>query len=172
MSLTTLALIALVPLLVWRIYSRLKNQMARQRSIMSRHYTGLIVFAALIVIPGTEVVDRPFQLAALAAGAIAGIALGTYGVRRTRFEDTPEGYFFTPPSRMGILVAMLLVARVVYLGIEIYMNQGSSRPNPRFSDSPVTMLCLGITAAYFATFSASLMRWRQRKRREIGDMKM
>jgi hypothetical protein len=172
MSLTTLALIALVPLLVWRIYSRLKNQMTRQRSIVSRHYTGLFVFAALIVIPGTEVVDRPFQLAALAAGAIAGIALGSYGVRRTRFEDTPEGYFFTPPSRMGILVAMLLVARVIYLGIEIYMNQGSSRPNPRFSDSPVTMSCLGITAAYFATFSASLMRWRQRKRKEIGDMKM
>jgi integral membrane sensor domain MASE1 len=172
MSLTTLALIALVPLLVWRIYSRLKNQMTRQRSIMSRHYTGLIVFAALIVIPGSELGDRPFQLAALAAGAIAGIALGTYGLRRTRFEDTSEGYFFTPPSRMGILVAMLLVARVIYLGIEIYMNQGSNRPNPRFTDSPVTMLCLGMTAAYFATFSASLMRWRQRKRKEIGDMKM
>jgi integral membrane sensor domain MASE1 len=172
MSLTTLALIALVPLLVWRIYSRLKNQMTRQRSIMSRHYTGLIVFAALIVIPGSELGDRPFQLATLAAGAIAGIALGTYGLRRTRFEDTSEGYFFTPPSRMGILVAMLLVARVIYLGIEIYMNQGSNRPNPRFTDSPVTMLCLGMTAAYFATFSASLMRWRQRKRKEIGDMKM
>jgi len=170
MSLTTLALIALVPLLVWRIYSRIKNQMTRQRSIVSRHYTGLIVFAALVVVPGTEVFDRPFQLAALAAGAIAGIALGTYGLRRTRFEDTPEGYFFTPPSRMGILIAMLLVARVIYLGIEIYMNQGSNRPNPRFSDSPVTMLCLGMTAAYFATFSLGLMRWRQRMRREIGDM--
>jgi hypothetical protein len=169
MSLTTLALIALVPLLVWRIYSRIKNQMTRQRSIVSRHYTGLIVFAALVVVPGTEVVDRPFELAALAAGAIAGIALGTYGLRRTQFEDTPEGYFFTPPSRMGILIAMLLVARVIYLGIEIYMNQGSNRPNPRFSDSPVTMLCLGMTAAYFATFSLGLMRWRQRMRKEIGD---
>ena len=172
MSLTTLALIALVPLLVWRIYKRLQNQMTRQRSIMSRHYTALFVFAALILIPGSELGDRPFQLAALAAGAIGGIALGTYGLRRTRFEDTPEGYFFTPPSRMGILVAMLLVARVIYLGIEIYMNQGSNRPNPRFTDSPITMLCLGMTAAYFATFSASLMRWRQRKRKEIGDMKM
>jgi integral membrane sensor domain MASE1 len=172
MSLTTLALIALVPLLVWRVYSRIKNQMTRQRSIVSRHYTGLIVFAALVVVPGTELGDRPFQLAALAGGAIAGIALGTYGLRRTRFEDTPEGYFFTPPSRMGILIAMLLVARVIYLGIEIYMNQGSSRPNPRFTDSPVTMLCLGMTAAYFGTFSANLMRWRQRKRKEIGDMKM
>jgi hypothetical protein len=144
--------------------------MTRQRSIVSRHYTGLIVFAGLVIVPGTEVFDRPFQLAALAAGAIAGIALGTYGLRRTRFEDTPEGYFFTPPSRMGILIAMLLVARVIYLGIEIYMNQGSSRPNPRFSDSPVTMLCLGMTAAYFATFSLGLMRWRQRMRKEIGDM--
>jgi hypothetical protein len=169
MSLTTLALIALVPLLVWRIYARLKNQMTRQRSIVSRHYTGLIVFTALVFVPGTELGDRPFELAALAAGALAGIALGTYGLRRTRFEDTPEGYFFTPPSRMGILVAMLLVARVIYLGIEIYMNQGSSRPNPRFSDSPITMLCVGITAAYFATFALGLLRWRHRMRKEIGD---
>jgi hypothetical protein len=169
MSLTTLALIALVPLLVWRIYSRLKNQMTRQRSIMSRHYTGVLVFGALILVPLTALGDRPFQLAALAAGAIAGIALGSYGLRRTRFEDTSEGYFFTPPSRMGVLVAMLLVARVIYLGIEIYMNQGSNRPNPRFMDSPITMLCLGVTAAYFATFSVGLMRWRQRMRKEIGN---
>jgi len=170
MSLTTLALIALVPLLIWRIYSRLKNQMARQRSILSRHYTGLFVFSVMLLVPATELLDRPFQLAALAAGAIAGIVLGNYGLRRTRFEDTPEGYFFTVPQRMGVLVAMLLVARVVYLGIEIYMNQGSSQPNPRFTDSPVTMVCLGITAAYFATFSAALMRWRKQKRKEIGGL--
>ena len=169
MSLTTLALIALLPLLIWRIHSRLKHQMTRQRSIMSRHYTGLFVFVVMILIPASELGDRPFQLAALAAGAIGGIALGSYGLRRTRFEDTPDGYFFTPPSRMGILVAMVLVARVVYLGIEIYMNQGSNRPNPRFTDSPITMLCLGLTAAYFATFSAARMRGRQRMRKEIGD---
>jgi cytochrome b561 len=169
MSLTTLALIALFPLLVWRIYQRLKTQMARQRSILSRHYTGLLVFAALVLVPVTELGERPFSLAALAAGAIAGIALGAYGLRRTRFEDSSEGYFFTPPSRMGILVAMLLVARVLYLGIEIYMNQGSSQPNPRFSDSPVTMFCVGLTGAYFATFSAGLMRWRQRLRKAMGN---
>jgi hypothetical protein len=167
MSITTLALIALFPLLVWRIHSRLKTQMARQRSIMSRHYTGLIVFAGMILVPGSELGDRPFALAALAAGAVGGILLGSYGLRRTRFEDTPEGYFFTPPARMGVLVAMLLVARVLYLGIEIYMNQGSSQPNPRFTDSPLSMACLGLTGAYFATFSASLMRWRQKIRKAI-----
>jgi hypothetical protein len=169
MSLTTLALIALIPVLVWRIYQRLKSQMARQRSILSRHYTGLLVFGAMVLVPIVELGDRPFSLAALAAGAIAGIGLGTYGLRRTRFEDTSEGYFFTPPMRMGVLVAMLLVARLIYLGIEIYMNQGSSQPNPRLSDSPVTMFCVGLTGAYFATFSASLMRWRQRLRKAVDN---
>jgi hypothetical protein len=167
MSLTTLALILLVPVLVWRVYKRLQSQMTRQRSIVSRHYTGLLVFAGMVLVPAVELFDRPFSLAALAAGALAGIALGNYGLRRTRFEDTPEGYYFTPPARMGILVAMLLVARVVYLGIEIYLNQGSSQPNPRFSDSPLTMFCVGLSAAYFASFSAALMRWRQRKRKEV-----
>jgi hypothetical protein len=167
MSLTTLALILLVPVLVWRVYKRLQSQMTRQRSIVSRHYTGLLVFGALLLVPLTELFDRPFSLAALAAGALAGIALGNVGLRRTRFEDTPEGYYFTPPARMSILIAMLLVARVIYLGIEIYLNQGSSQPNPRFSDSPVTMFCVGLCAAYFGTFSAALMRWRQRMRKEV-----
>ena len=163
MSLTTLALIALIPVLVWRIYQRVKSQMTRQRSILSRHYTGLLVFGGMVLVPLAELGDQPFSLA---AGAIAGIGLSTYGLRRTRFEDTSEGYFFTPPMRMGILVGMLLVARVIYLGIEIYMNQGSSQPNPRFSDSPATMFCVGLAGAYFATFSASLMRWRLRLRKE------
>jgi hypothetical protein len=167
MSLTTLALIALIPVLVWRIYQRVKSQMTRQRSILSRHYTGLLVFGGMVLVPLAELGDQPFSLAALAAGAVAGIGLGTYGLRRTRFEDTSEGYFFTPPMRMGLLVAMLLVARVIYLGIEIYMNQGSSQPNPRFSDSPATMFCVGLAGAYFATFSASLMRWRQRLRKAV-----
>jgi hypothetical protein len=167
MSLTTLALIALFPLLVWRIYQRLKKQLGRQRSILSRHYTGLLVFVGALLIPLPDLGNQPFSLAALAAGAIAGILLGMYGLCKTRFEDTPEGYFVTPPLRMGILVAMLLVARVLYLGIEIYMNQGSAKPNPRFTESPITMLCLGLAAAYFATFSASLMRWRQKKRKEV-----
>jgi len=170
MSITTVALILLVPVLVWRIYQRVKSQLTRQRSILSRHYTGLLVFGAMVLVPLTQLLDRPLSLAALAAGAIAGLALGSYGVRKTRFEDTPEGYYFTPPLRMGILVAMLLVARVIYLGIEIYMNQGSSRPNPRFSDSEATMFCVGLAGAYFATFSATLMRWRQRLRKAVDNI--
>lgn len=170
MSITTLALIILIPVLVWRIYSRLKSQMTRQRSIMSRHYTGLLVFGALVLVPAASLLDRPYGLIALAVGAVMGVLLGRYGLRRTRFEDTDEGYYFTPDRRLGVLVGMVLVARIIYLGIEIYMNQGSNLPNPRLTDSPVTMYCLGLTDAYFAAYSFGLMRWRRQKRQEIGTM--
>lgn len=170
MSITTIALILLIPVLVWRIYSRLKSQMTRQRSIMSRHYTGLLVFGALLLVPVASLGDRPYALVALLGGAVMGGFLGVVGLRRTRFEDSEEGYYFTPDQRLGVLVGMVLVARVIYLGIEIYLNQGSNQPNPRFTDSPVTMYCLGLAAAYFAAYSAGLVRWRRRKRQEIGSM--
>jgi hypothetical protein len=151
MSLTTLALIILAPVLVWRIYARIKGQMARQRSILSRHYTGILVFAAMILVPVSEAMTRPLSLGALAAGAALGIALGFYGLRHTRFEQTEEGYYFTPNERLGIAAGMVLVARVLYIGLDIYINQGSGVPAPGFTDSPVSMWCVGLTGGYFCT---------------------
>ena len=161
MNLTTLALLVLTPLLVWRVYSRLKGMMQRQRSIVSRHWTGLGVFAAMVLVPGSELVARPMSLAWLAVGTAAGIAYGVWGLRLTRFEDTDQGYFFTPNARLGILVALLFVARIMYIGFEMYANQGSSTPTPKFTDSPLTLLSLGLVAGYFGTYSAGLLRWRR-----------
>lgn len=167
MNVTTLALLVLTPLLVWRVYTRLKAQMGRTRSIMSRHYTGVLVFTAMILVPASSLFDRPLPLAALAAGTAAGIAYAVWGLRLTRFEDTNEGYFFTPNARLGIVVAMLLVARVLYIGVEIYANQGSGVPLPRFTDSPLSMLIVGVTAGYFDTFSVALLRWRLKLKKAL-----
>jgi hypothetical protein len=169
MDLTTLALIILAPVLVWRIYARVKSRMARQRSIVSRHYTGLLAFFAMVAVPASELSDA-VSLAALAGGLLGGLALGAYGLRVTRFEETEEGYFYTPNARLGILVAMALVARVLYLGVLIYANKGSNMPTPKFTDSPLTMLTVGLTAGYFWMYSAGLLRWRIKVRKEIGKI--
>ena len=161
MNLTTLALLVLTPLLVWRVYSRLKGMMMRQRSIVSRHWTGLGVFAAMVLVPGSELVSNPVALAWLVVGTVAGIAYGMWGLRLTRFEDTEQGYYFTPNARLGIVVAMLFVARIMYIGFEMYANQGSTAPTPKFTDSPLTLLSLGLVAGYFGTYSAGLLRWRR-----------
>lgn len=169
MDLTTIALIILVPVLTWRIYARVKSRMMRQRSIVSRHYTGLLAFFGMVAVPASEISD-PVAIAALAAGAVAGLALGVYGLRVTRFEETDEGYFFTPNARLGTLVAMALVARVLYLGILIYANKGSNMPTPRITDSPLTMLTVGLAGGYFWMYSLGLLRWRMKVRKEIGTL--
>ncbi|MEX5748360.1 hypothetical protein [Massilia sp. X63] len=167
LSITTLALLVLTPLLVWRVYNRIKARMTRQRSIVSRHYTGVLVFSAMIVVPLVQLFDKLPSLAALVAGAAFGTGWSIYALKRTRFEDTPQGYYFTPPARLGILMAMILVARILYLGVEIYANQGKGLPAPRLTDEPLTMLCVGLTAGYFAWYSAGLLQWRRRLRKAI-----
>jgi hypothetical protein len=169
MDLTTIALIILAPVLVWRVYARIKSRMTRQRSIVSRHYTGLLAFFAMVAVPASELAN-PLTLAALAAGLAAGLALGVYGLRVTRFEETSEGYFFTPNARLGTLIAMALVARVLYLGVLIYANKGSNAPTPRITDSPLTMVTVGLAAGYFWMYSAGLLRWRLKLRKEIGKI--
>jgi hypothetical protein len=168
MTLTTLALLLLTPILVWRIYSRLKTQMARQRSIMSRHYTGVLVFFGMILVSLSEVATRPMALGALVAGAALGVFWGVFALKRTVYDDTGGGYFFTPPMRLGIVMGMILVARVLYLGVEIYASQqGNGAPAPRFTDSPLTMLCVGLTGGYFGAYSVGLLLWRRKLRQAI-----
>jgi len=168
MTITTLALLLLTPILVWRVYTRLKTQMARQRSLMTRHYTGVLVFAGMILVSLSEVLTRPYPLAALAAGTALGVFWGVFALRRTKYEALDVGNFFTPPMRLGIAMAMILVARVLYIGVELYaVQQGSGAPTPRFTDSPLTMLCVGLTGGYFGTYSMGLLLWRRKLRQAI-----
>ncbi len=165
MNLTTLALIVLAPLLVWRVYRRVNGVMASQRSILSRHYTGLFVFTAMVLVAVSEVATRGLHLASLLLGTSAGICLGIYGLRHTRFDNATV--FYTPPKRTGLLIAMLFFARVMQIGIELYLNQGSGKPNPEFTDSLVTMGAIGLLGGYFGTFSAGLIRWRRSLTRAV-----
>lgn len=170
LSVYTVALLVLTPFLVWRVYARLRTAMARQRSIVSRHWTGAGVFAAMVVITASRLLERPSMLGWLALGTGAGIAYGVWAFKRTRLEETGQGYYFTPPARLGIAIAMLFAARILYLGFAIYANQGSSAAPPRFTDSLLTMLAVGVTGGYFATISAGLAMWRYRVRKAIDKV--
>lgn len=167
LSIYTLALLALAPLLVWRIYSRLKGMMKRQRSIMQRHYTGTGVFALIPLVTAAQLGPELPMLGWLAVGVAGGIAYGIWGLKLTRFEAVREGYFFTPNARLGLVIAMLFVACVMYIGFEIYANQGSRNATPRVTDYVFFLPCLGLMAGYFGTMSAGLLRWRRKMRKAV-----
>lgn len=165
MDISTIALLLLTPLLVWRIYARLKGIMLRQRSILQRHYTGAGVFSAVPLVAASQVAPELPMLGWLAVGVAVGIGYGIWGVKLTRFETVKEGYFFTPNLRLGMVIAMLFVASILYIGFEIYANQGSGQPTPRVTDYVFFLPCLGLMTGYFATYSVGLLRWRRQLRK-------
>lgn len=167
LTITTLALLVLTPLLVWRIYRRIQAQLTRQRSIVSRHYTGILVFGAMILVPVAQLLGNPYNLAALLVGAGGGIGYAVWGLKLTRFEANPQGYWFTPNARLGMVMAMILVARILYIGVEVYANQGTGATVERLTESPLSMLCVGLTAGYFGWYSVGLMRWRRKMRAQV-----
>jgi hypothetical protein len=162
MEATTIALLVLMPLLVWRIYARLKHAMGRSRSQLWRHWSAAMLLPSAVL--GLALAAWPDVLAVscLGAGALAGAWLGIWGIKLTRFEHTEKGWFFTPNLHLGLLVTMLFVARLLYRGLELYMNSRAAVPAPLqdFSQSPLTLLSFGLLAGYFAAQGIALLRWR------------
>jgi hypothetical protein len=165
MQLTTLALLILIPLLIWRVYMRLKQFFVRQESLMWKHWTGAVLFSLLLLVSaGTLLADGP-ALAALAAGAIGGGWLGFFALKKTRFETVGRRYFFKPYARFGIFVCMLFAARVLQIGVELYMNRQSEVPQLITREMvlrhPLSCIAFGLLAGYLATYSVGMLRWRR-----------
>lgn len=166
MEKTTLALLILVPLLVWRIYARLKKLTSRQQSHLWRHWSAVILCPVLVIGLAFSTQFDILPLSCLGAGALAGGWLGFFGFRLTRLENTGKGFFYTPNRYLGMSVAMLFAARMLYRGLELYMNSRSPMPvvNEQFGQSPLTLLAFGLVAGYYGVYGWGLLRWRSNQK--------
>lgn len=172
METTTLALLCLAPLLVWRIYSRLKKLVARQQSHMWRHWLVAIGFPALILFLATTTKFEILPLSTLGAGVLAGGWLGVLGLKLTRFEQVGKHFFFTQHRYLAMAITMLFVARLLYRGMEIYLNTRLPvpLPPPPFGQSPLTMAAYGLVTGYYATYAWGLIRWRKRNQSLVENI--
>ena len=166
METTPLALLFLVPLLVWRIYSRLKKLVARQKSQLWRHRLVAFGVPALIVFLATTTKFEILPLSSLGAGVLAGGWLGVLGIKLSRFEQVGKDYYFTQHRYLGLAITMLFIARLLYRGMEIYLNTRLDVPvpPPPFGQSPLTMAAYGMVTGYYAAYAWGLLRWRQRNK--------
>lgn len=100
-------------------------------------------------------------------GVALGTGLGVYGLRLTKFEQTPRGLFYTPNAHLGVALSLLFVGRIAYRAAQLYFSSGSllvGRPTD-FARSPLTLLIFGVLAGYYVTYAVGLLRWRAR----VGD---
>jgi len=158
---TTIVLAVLAPLLVWRLYTRFRRMIGRQRLSRARLWITLIIFPTIVLLLAYAAHWRWERLLWLAGGVVLGSLLGVYGLRQTRFESTPQGQFYTPHAHLGIALSLLLVGRLLYRLIELYgLDTTASRGAPEFAQRPLTLAIFGLLAGYYIAYAMGLVRWR------------
>lgn len=163
MTSTTIALLVAAPLIAWRLYSRFRRMIGRQKLSPVRPWVTVVFLPTVILFLGMGVIAHPERIAWLACGLIAGALLGAFGLRRTRFESTPDGWFYTPNAHLGILVSLLLVVRVVYRIVIVgAIDPGAAQGPYEFARTPATLAVFGLLAGYYVTYAIGLLRWRFR----------
>lgn len=158
-------LLAFIPLIFWRLYARLKALIGRQASRSWRHWSAAVIFP--LVLMGLLLIALPNARAIV--GVVGGVAIGTavgvLALRRTRFEVTPEGLFYTPNKYIGGTLSSVLIVFVLVRTYEHFFAAGATGP-PSWSTlwrTPLAMLVFAAFAAYYATFAIGLIRWRRRE---------
>jgi len=152
-----------VPLLAWRVYVRFRRASGRQR--LSR-YRGPIVLTLYALIIGAITLANlrhPLHLLAFSVALAGGAGLAAFALKRTRFEPTPAGLYYTPHGPIGIALAVLFVARLAYRFVEVYvLDTSAARSFAEFAQSPLTLGAFGLIAGYYAWYMVGLARWRRR----------
>jgi hypothetical protein len=156
-----LPVLVLAPLIAWRAYSRIRRNIGRQKLGKWRPWVTVTIFPVIAVLISMSALSQPARLAAMLGGIAAGIVLGVFGTRHTRFENTPDGIFYTPHAHIGIAVYALFIGRVVWRMFELYSLDPGAQPHPGdFASSPVTLLIFGLLAGYYVTYAVGLIRYR------------
>ena len=157
---------AIIALIAWRLYARIRRQIGRQRLSPVRPWVSVVLFPLLIALLALATRALPAAEACLAGGAALGIGLGFLGLRLTRFEQSPDGLYYTPSAHLGVILSTLLVSRIVYRFVVVgFPGATVGAPPPAASAlTPLTMLLIGTLGGYYACYALGLLRWAARCR--------
>jgi hypothetical protein len=156
MTQSHMIMLAMSPLILWRIYKRVQRLTVRQQSRLWRHWFGVTFLPLALLAMGFFMAAHPPALASLIGGVAAGGALGWHALRRSGFERVGDAYF--------MLVAMIFIVRVLYRIFE--MATLGPQQTPSFGSSPLTMGIMGVVAGYYLVYASGLLRWRLAQARD------
>jgi hypothetical protein len=149
-------------LVLWRFYSRVRRMVGRQILSSVRPWITVCVFPILTVLLVSVSIAQPMSPLALAGGIVVGVCLGVYGLRKTRFEKTPHGLFYTPNAHLGVALSLLLLGRIIYRLVQVYgASESGTSPPINSATTPLTLLIFGTLAGYYFTYAVGLLRWQR-----------
>ena len=155
--------VILAPLIVWRIYRRLRTNIGRQPYRLRRVVTILTAFSLVLAIILVGSLAHSTLVLGLGGGLATGVVLGSLGLKLTQFDFSPSGGSYTPNPYLGIGVSLLLIGRIAYRFMVLYSNgwpTGAASP-AGLGQSPLTLLLFGLTTGYYLCYySGLLLRFR------------
>jgi len=158
---TILPFLFVIPIVIWRMYSRVKRNIGRQHLSKWRPWLTLTLFPVIVILISLGAVSQPVRLLAMGGGIVAGAVLGIFGTKHTKFENTSEGIFYTPNAHIGIALSVIFLGRVVYRMFQVYSMDPGAPFNPNdFASSPLTLSIFGLLAGYYVTYAIGLIRYK------------
>ena len=149
--------VLLTVFIAWVMYRRIRRNIGRQKLSPARMQWRIGILGILgALVLATSLRDMNL-FSAMAAGLAGGIALAWFGLRHTKFENTPEGNFYTPHTYIGMFVSVLLLARIAYRFIVVYpamqaATQADANPFAAYQKSPLTLAILGVVVGYYVAY--------------------
>ena len=152
----------LAPLIIWRIYRRLRTNIGRQPYRHGRILTILTIFSLVLALVLVGSLAHSALSLALGGGLATGVAIGFLGLKLTQFDFSSPAKFYTPNPYLGIGVSLLLIGRIVYRFMVLYSVGGpTGSADPVLGQSPLTLLLFGLTTGYYLSYySGLLLRFR------------
>ena len=172
------ALAVVTPLMAWSMYRRVHRNIALQkitawRLIMRSTVLGILC-VVLLLWPSFD----PLMAAAEISGVVVGVLFAMLGLRHTRFEQMPDGHYFTPNAILGVAVSMLFIGRMIYRIIVLYPTLAAAQQTgapitsqmlnagPR---SALTIALLGVVIGYFTTYCLGVLRTSRRMNIRLSE---
>ncbi len=158
MSPNVIVPIVIAPLIVWRLYYRMRRNFGRQPIRPKRMWTrvGFLMLVSLLV--ASQGFIDPRLLEGLALGLVGGGVLGIVALRLTRFEIDGSNDCYFPNLWIGLALTALLIGRLLYRFMVLWPEMSHAAGGIGNSQrSPLTLAILGLLLGYYIAYYAGLL---------------
>ncbi len=154
-------------LYAWVFYRRVRRNFGRQPYQPTRMTVRICILSVVAALLLFASASHSTLLAAGLGGLVLGTVLGVVGLRLTRFESGPDGFFYTPNTYIGVGLSALFIGRLVYrfvavgqLGApsaDMAAGQPGANPWAAFTASPLTLMIFTLVVGYYVTYFVGVM---------------
>lgn len=162
MTSSQIILTVMIPLVVWRLYSRYRKLVGKQHVRPAKLWMSAILFPLVFVMIAFGSLSNQTALLCLLGGGLAGVCLSVLGHKLTKYENTTGILSYTPNATIGLALLLILSGRIGFRFFQMAnaTQQQGQAAMQSLTSSPLTTLIIGLLMCYYASYSIGILRWR------------